>query len=87
MSNPVEPNHYTDMSISPLEYIEANQSCFDWSTANVIKYVSRYKKKNGLEDLLKSHYYLCHAIHKEYEALSDDDKNKYYSQIQKVRKC
>jgi hypothetical protein len=29
---------------------------------NVIKYVSRYKHKNGVEDLKKARYYLNKAI-------------------------
>ena len=60
--NPVEPNHYTEMAISPLEYIDANPEAFSWCTANVIKYVSRSKKKNGLEDLRKALWYLNHEI-------------------------
>lgn len=60
--NPVEPTHYTDMAISPLEYIEANQECFNWATANVIKYVSRHKAKKGIEDLRKAAWYLNHEI-------------------------
>lgn len=62
--NNIEPSHYVDMVISPLEYIEANQESFNWSTANVIKYVSRHKKKNGLEDLLKARWYLNNEIAK-----------------------
>ena len=61
-SNPIEPSHYTSMTISPLEYIEANSEAFTWCTANVIKYVSRAKKKNGLEDLKKAAWYLNHEI-------------------------
>jgi hypothetical protein len=48
--------HYDNMAISPLEYIEANE--LDFAQGNVIKYVSRYKEKNGLEDLLKAEHYI-----------------------------
>jgi hypothetical protein len=61
-NNPIEPNHYTEMKISPLEYIEANQGDFTWCIANVIKYVSRHKRKNGIEDLKKAQWYLNHEI-------------------------
>ncbi|MFA7029645.1 MAG: DUF3310 domain-containing protein [Candidatus Cloacimonadaceae bacterium] len=61
-NNPIEPNHYTTMAISPLEYIEANPEAFTWCTANVVKYVSRAKMKNGLEDLKKAAWYLNHEI-------------------------
>lgn len=62
MNNAIEPKHYTDLAISPLEYIEANEGEFTWCIANVIKYVSRYKRKNGLEDLKKAQWYLSHEI-------------------------
>jgi hypothetical protein len=61
-NNPIEPNHYTALKISPLEYITANEGEFTWCIANVIKYVSRYKRKNGLEDLKKARYYLNKQI-------------------------
>lgn len=73
MSNPIEPNHYTDLNISPLEYIEANEGEFTWCIENVIKYVSRYKRKNGIEDLKKAQWYLKHEIEKlEIEKLAKD---------------
>ena len=50
-NDPIEPKHYTELKISPLEYITANEGEFSWCIANVIKYVSRYKRKNG--------YYYC----------------------------
>jgi len=59
-NNPIEPNHYTKMAISPLEYIEANN--INYTIGNVIKYVSRYENKNGLEDLKKAQWYLSHVI-------------------------
>ena len=62
MNNPIEPNHYTELKISPLEYITANEGEFTWCIANVIKYVSRYKRKNGIEDLLKAKWYLENQI-------------------------
>ncbi|MDB4681384.1 DUF3310 domain-containing protein [bacterium] len=58
--NPVEPSHYTEMKISPLDYIVAND--IGWNVGNVIKYVSRYKMKNGLEDLKKAQWYLNDII-------------------------
>ena len=60
--NPIEPKHYTEMKISPLEYITANEGEFTWCIANVIKYISRYKRKNGLEDLKKAEWYLKEQI-------------------------
>ena len=72
MSDAIQPKHYTDLKISPLEYITENESEFTWCIANVIKYVSRYKRKNGLEDLKKAQWYLNHQI----ELLEKDEQNK-----------
>ncbi|MHA1972984.1 MAG: DUF3310 domain-containing protein [Candidatus Hodarchaeales archaeon] len=60
VDNPITPKHYTEMGISPVEYIEAN--CLSFTEGNIIKYVSRYKKKKGLEDLKKARWYLEHLI-------------------------
>jgi|TARA_R110000787_G_scaffold81_1_gene298 hypothetical protein len=56
--------HYFDMKIEPLEYIDANVLGF--AEGNIVKYVSRYKTKNGLEDLKKAKFYINHLI-KNYE--------------------
>jgi|TARA_R110000803_G_scaffold41582_3_gene89312 hypothetical protein len=34
----------------------------DWLEGNVIKYVTRYKDKNGVEDLKKAEWYLQRLI-------------------------
>ncbi|ALV64621.1 DUF3310 domain-containing protein [Campylobacter fetus] len=49
-------NHYQKMDIQPLEFITKNK--LDFCEGNIIKYVCRYKDKNGLEDLLKARHYL-----------------------------
>ncbi len=48
--------HYKDMAIQPLQYTMANKLGF--CEGNIIKYVSRYKNKNGVEDLKKARHYL-----------------------------
>ena len=48
--------HYKDMPIQPLEYIVANDLSF--CEGNVVKYVSRWRAKNGVEDLRKARHYL-----------------------------
>lgn len=45
-------DHYAKMKIQPLEYILANDIPF--SEGAVIKYVSRWRNKNGVEDLKKA---------------------------------
>lgn len=49
-------NHYKDMKIQPVEFIMANN--IGYMEGNVIKYVSRYKNKNGIEDLKKARHYI-----------------------------
>lgn len=45
-------NHYKALKIQPIEYIHANGIPF--SEGNVIKYVSRWRAKNGIQDLRKA---------------------------------
>lgn len=52
----INPNHYKQGSIEVIDYILDQK--FNYMEGNVIKYVSRYKKKNGLEDLKKAQWYL-----------------------------
>lgn len=49
-------NHYKGMKIQPTEYIVANDIPF--CEGNVIKYVSRWRLKNGVEDLKKAEQYI-----------------------------
>lgn len=61
------PQHY-NKKIQPLDYIEANG--LDFAEGNVIKYVSRYKEKGGLDDLLKAKDYLQTLINRYNESKS-----------------
>lgn len=49
-------NHYQKYAIQPTEYIIKNN--LNFCEGNVIKYVTRYKDKNGIEDLKKARHYL-----------------------------
>jgi len=49
-------NHYKNMKIQPINYIQANDLGF--CAGNVVKYVSRYQSKNGVEDLRKARHYI-----------------------------
>lgn len=48
--------HYADMAIQPVQFIRAN--AIGYFEGNVIKYVSRHRAKNGIEDLKKARHYL-----------------------------
>lgn len=49
-------NHYKDLAIQPVEYIYANN--IGYFEGNVIKYVSRWRNKNGIKDLEKAKHYI-----------------------------
>ena len=56
LSQQVGGSHYKDMAIQPVEFIEKNNLGF--CAGNVIKYICRYKNKNGIEDLKKARHYI-----------------------------
>ena len=56
--------HYKDRGIQPLEYTMKNNLSF--CEGNVVKYISRYKSKNGVEDLAKVIHYALLASYEEY---------------------
>lgn len=49
-------DHYKKLKIQPVEYIHANRLGF--FEGSVIKYVTRWKDKNGLKDLEKAKHFL-----------------------------
>jgi len=55
--------HY-QLPIQPVDYIVKNSLSF--LQGNVVKYVTRYKDKNGKEDLIKAKHYLDMIIEFEY---------------------
>jgi hypothetical protein len=61
INNPIRPNHYHKNEIDVHGYLEKHfpknpnvTVAEGFHIGNVIKYVSRYKEKNGLEDLEKA---------------------------------
>lgn len=63
MDRQVGGNHY-DMPIQPVEFIERNNLGF--CVGNCIKYLCRYKKENGKQDLEKARHYIDLLIQLEY---------------------
>jgi hypothetical protein len=49
-------DHYKSLKIQPVEYIHANG--IGYFEGNVIKYVSRWRSKNGIKDLEKARHYI-----------------------------
>jgi hypothetical protein len=49
-------DHYKDKAIQPWDYISSNN--MGYLAGCIVKYVSRYEDKNGLEDLEKAKHFL-----------------------------
>lgn len=64
----INPTHYSKLAIQPIEFITKNK--LGYNEGNVIKYICRYKEKNGVEDLKKAKQYIDFLID-EYETKSD----------------
>lgn len=66
--NPLESQvggtHYKDLKIQPIEFIHANNIPF--CEANAIKYLCRWRQKNGRQDLEKARHYIDLLIKLEY---------------------
>lgn len=57
------PAHYTVGGIETLDYIKAKVKDYpSYVAGNILKYVSRYEHKNGIEDLKKAQFYLNDLI-------------------------
>jgi len=60
-------SHYKDLKIQPVEFIHANNIPF--LEGNVIKYIVRWKTKNGKADLEKARHYIDLLIQMENDAV------------------
>jgi len=56
LNDQVGGDHYKKLKIQPIEYIHANG--IGYMEGNVIKYISRWKDKNGIKDLEKAKHYI-----------------------------
>ena len=63
MADAINPNHYRQGTIEVIDFILDQD--MDYLEGNIIKYVCRYKYKNGLEDLQKAKWYLEKLIKEE----------------------
>lgn len=61
--------HYSKQSIQPLQYILAND--LDFCQGNVVKYVTRFRDKNEVEDLQKVIHYTQILLESEYGVFSE----------------
>ena len=60
-NNVVHPNHYNRTSVEVIATIKGMSTTSEYRgflIGNVVKYISRYSMKNGIEDIKKARYYL-----------------------------
>lgn len=74
LQNQVGGDHYKNKAIQPIEYILANKLPF--CEGNIVKYITRYPEKGGVEDLRKIKEYCDFLIE---EALSGQKEEVYRS--------
>lgn len=69
MKDNINPKHYKQGKIEVIDFILDQQ--MNYLEGNIVKYISRYKHKNGIEDLKKALWYLSKLI-----GVWENDKNK-----------
>lgn len=73
MNSIENPSHYNQGKVECIDAIESAVTGLDGMdavyTGNIIKYMFRWKHKNGLEDLKKARQYLDWLINKNEETL------------------
>ena len=65
----INPKHYKQGKIEVIDFILDQK--MNYLEGNIIKYLSRYKHKNGIEDLKKALWYLNKLIGEK-----ENDRNK-----------
>ena len=69
----VGPEHYRSMAAQPIDFILDND--IGYCEGNVIKYIVRWRKKGGMEDLRKAQHYIEFLIAQELKAVEEEEKN------------
>lgn len=72
MANNISPSYYQKGSIEVTDYITSNEMSF--IEGNIIKYVTRYKDKSGIQDLRKARWYLDKLIQTQMDIPMEDMK-------------
>ena len=63
-STQVAGTHYKSKAVQPWDYIVSNN--LGYLEGNIVKYVSRWKDKGGVDDLKKARHYLDKLIEVNY---------------------
>jgi hypothetical protein len=75
-------SHYASKKVQPWQAMEAWMSAEAFAgylQGNCIKYLSRYRDKNGIEDLLKCQHYLAKLIEVEGDNIMAEDLLQFQS--------
>ena len=78
-------SHYKGMAIQPVEYIHKNGIGF--IEGNVIKYVSRWRAKGGVQDLKKARHFLDILIEMESQTLTEKKLPIVYTDFSGLLPC
>lgn len=60
-----KPQHYSDKQIEVIDYLQDTltpEQFEGFLVGNILKYVSRYQHKNGIEDIKKAQWYVNKLI-------------------------
>ena len=63
-------NHYANKKIQPIEYIMANK--LDFCEGNIVKYITRWRDKGGIESLRKIKQYVDFIIQEELDGQEEE---------------
>ena len=85
LAHQVGGDHYQKQAIQPIEFILANALSF--CEGNVVKYVTRWKDKGGIEDLKKARQYLDFLIESVEEDARDVDPSITFNSPRKSYVC
>lgn len=77
LSYQVGGSHYKDLEYQPIEFFADVH--IDFFRANIIKYLARWRKKGGVEDLKKARHYV--QIYQAYEKLKWDAISRFVRQF------
>ena len=70
--NTLNPDHYQQGEIEVIDFILDQK--MDYLTANVQKYIARWRFKNGIDDLRKARWFLDKLIEQQMENADRDNK-------------
>jgi hypothetical protein len=70
LENQVGGDHYRNKAIQPIQYIMANKLPF--CEGNIVKYITRWREKGGVEDIRKIKEYCDFLIKEEIDGQDEE---------------